>query len=565
MRSDGSGANSPQPRDPWGPSTRPPSYGGQSQPTVPASNMPYGDTPMQRSPLASSGPNDLPTLQMAPPPPPNGGPPRRRNVPTFLRPPAVWFTGIAATGMIFILVMVLAAPATPTPGAAVARATATWTPMPIPTAMPTDTATPMPVFVLPTFSDWRAAYIAADGKVHITSQDGQTDLTGPTLALNTADTTNSTVSPAFADTYQSYTSMSISPNGQYLAFIDQPVQPSGAGIAPPEGDLVIMPLVANAGWNTMRIPGPVTHIGGWSPDGKTLAYSGSLVSGGGLYTVAVPNGQPQRIPDTDGANTESAVSSAHILGWINACQLALVVSTQSFQFPQMVPGATAPAVCGTPVAGMVAPPAAQAGLAGGAAMHDGPMLAAPAAAPRSGHDTVSLAVVNVHTGEAYTIAALKQGGQEALSPDGKQVVAQNSCVGVCPDSPLVTEVISTATGATHALPTSDAAIAPTAAFVWNPQADAFAATVNTNPHTAGAYLWQVSLVDAQHDVAQAVRASAFAVGWSPDGQALVVADGSGLGSKGAKLWLVAPGSGKAPIALPQPSVAFIGFVRTSAG
>jgi hypothetical protein len=73
----------------------------------------------------------------------------------------------------------------------------------------------------------------------------------------------------------------------------------------------------------------------------------------------------------------------------------------------------------------------------------------------------------------------------------------------------------------------------------------------------------VSLVDAQQDHARALQSGAVAVAWSQDGQALALSDISGYmsGASGNKVWLVTPSSG-ASITLPEPVVAFIGFVRT---
>ena len=56
----------------------------------------------------------------------------------------------------------------------------------IPTASPTPTATPEPTALPPgvfqAFGDWRLAYLGVEGKLHIISLDGKTDLTGPVLS-----------------------------------------------------------------------------------------------------------------------------------------------------------------------------------------------------------------------------------------------------------------------------------------------------------------------------------------------------------------------------------------------
>lgn len=542
MRGDQDGPYPPQMRDPWGTDARPPSYLAQSRPAGPTPGPAYGELPTERMVAA------VPTA---------GRPIRGRNVPAFLRPPTVWFTGIAGAGLVFILVMVLASLPAPTPRITTteAAATATATSIPSPTAQPTATVQPLPVFSLPAFHDWRAAYLAADGKVHVSSLDGQSDIVGPAVALNTADTTNSTVTPGFVDTYQSHTSMSVSPNGQYLAYIDEPPRPSGAGIAPPTGDLILISLTANAGWRSIRIPSSVSHIGGWSPDSQTIAYSTTSATGAaGIYTLSLSNESPRPIP---GQDTNGVLASSHILGWIDASHLALEVSSQNGYTPPPLPGATPPPG-GTP-SGMLPQPVAHSAPAASGREHG----AAPLNQTSAGPPAALLATVDINTGTAYTIARLRQGAQVALSPDGTQVVAQNNCVGVCADAPLVTEVIDTRTGSVRKLPTSDAAINPTANFIWNPHADTFAATVE--PSAQAPANWKVSLVDAQHDSVQTMRTGAFAIGWSPDGGTLVVGDAAGLGrsSSSTKVWLVATITGSAAVPLPQPVVAFIGFVRTS--
>jgi hypothetical protein len=179
----------------------------------------------------------------------------------------------------------------------------------------------------------------------------------------------------------------------------------------------------------------------------------------------------------------------------------------------------------------------------------------------------ALVTVDITNGATYTIATIPPGTLVALSPDGTEVVAQYTCGQGCAAQGLPTEVIDMRTGAVHALPTSDKLIAGSSAFTWNPQDTAFAATLATGSSGPTPPQWHIALVDVQHDSATTLRASSFAIGWAPDGSTLLVGDAAILNNGGAsggdKVWFVTPGSGGSPVALPQPMVAFIGWVRTA--
>jgi hypothetical protein len=557
-------------REPWEADPRPPtSIPPDSQRAVPSIRPSYDDTPTQRyagQPGGSqqwtrAGLEDLPTQELVAIPllgrEPSGG----GRLPTFLRPPTVWFTGIAAGALIMVVVLVLLSLPAPARTTTPTKTAGTITVRP--TAEPTATAVVLPAFALPLFQDWRVAYLAADGVVHVTSLDGQTDLAGPALQLNLANTTNSTVAPGIGPTYQSYTSMTVSPNGQYLAYINQPPQQFEAGIAPPTGDLVLSRLAAhpgvNVGWTTLDIPGQVTDVGGWSPDSSAVAFSATGNNATGIYIETPPAGKPRLIP---GFENNGALANSHIVGWIDDSHLLLLVSGNGWALPPLPKAAPtsaptpSPTLGGTPAA-MMPLPVAQSD----APLRDRSALSAPISSPRSSNQPQFLATMDITTGIGYSIADVPAGSQLALSPDGTHVVVQNSCVVGCIASSLITELIDTHTGAVHSLPTSDAVIAPTGRFVWQPGANAFAATIATPPQQPNQ--WKVALVDAQHDAAHIVRAGAFAIGWSPDGQALVLGDAATIGYGGTKVWLVTPASAGASVTLPQPMVAFIGFVRTA--
>ncbi|HEY7781759.1 MAG TPA: hypothetical protein VIC85_16290 [Ktedonobacterales bacterium] len=499
------------------------------------------------------------------------GPPPGRRLPAFLRPPAVWFTGVAAVGCVVLAalaVLALLPPPTARTTTAVlppARATNTLLPQPQPMYTVSD---PLPTFALPTFHDWRAAYLAADGTVHISTLDGQTDLAGPALPLNTADTTNSAVANANAPTAQSITSLAVSPNGHELAYVEQAPQPGGTGVAPPSGDLDLEPLGANAAWMPMRVYGQVMNLGGWSPDSSTLAISAVLGNASNIYLLnpTVPDQSglighaiEPGVTVFPGFASNGALQSAHVLGWIDNTHLLLMIDLSTgFSFPPLGTASVAPAVAAA--SGAMGGERLGAGAPGLGPRALGAPLVGPLSPPRSSNAPQTLATVNITTGAGFTIATIPAGSVAALSPDGTQVVVQNSCVVSCIAGTLTTEVVDTHTGAVHSLPQSDKAIAPSAAFVWNPTGPSFAATVATNQQTPAD--WKVAVVDTQTDSATTVRSGAFIIGWSPDGQTLLEGDATGVGSTATKAWLVAPGASATPVLLRQRIVAFIGWVRT---
>lgn len=138
---------------------------------------------------------------------------------------------------------------------------------------------------LPPFSDWRAAYLDGDGRVHAVTLDGKTDVMGPLLSGLT--------SPSLG-----FWSAGISPNGRFVAY------------APPS-----LRVVDLTGQHTN-----IVHVGGlayamfWSFDSSQLA----LDEGDGMLAIFnTPNGMTnviQNIPP-------KTVST--LLGWIDSTHLAV--------------------------------------------------------------------------------------------------------------------------------------------------------------------------------------------------------------------------------------------------
>ncbi|HET9111313.1 MAG TPA: hypothetical protein VFN78_10850 [Ktedonobacterales bacterium] len=139
--------------------------------------------------------------------------------------------------------------------------------------------------VLPHFSDWRAAYLAPDGRAHVVSLDGKTDLTGPLLP----DLTSFGMNAANA---------SVGPDGKTLAY------------AAPTLDVV--DLTGQTSPYSPQVQGAFNDIM-WSPDQSKL-YS---YSGGGQYSyLTLSTGQMTNVAPGQGIVGE--------VGWIDNTHLAAV-------------------------------------------------------------------------------------------------------------------------------------------------------------------------------------------------------------------------------------------------
>jgi hypothetical protein len=249
-----------------------------------------------------------------------------------------------------------------------------------------------------------------------------------------------------------------------------------------------------------------------------------------------------------------ALQSAHVLGWIDNTHLLLMIDLSTgFAFPPLESASVAPS---TAAGAPAIPPLAAAAPRG--ASTDRHALTAPFTPPHSSNQPETIATVDITTGGGYTIATLPAGSLAALSPDGTQVIVQNSCVSACIAAALTTEIIDTRTGAVHSLPQIDKVIAPSVAFVWDPLGDYVAATTGGAPSDHPT----VYVADIQHDSA-GPSTPGFVIGWSPDGRSLLVGDAAAIGGTATKARFTMPGTNGNPVALPQAMVAFIGWVRTA--
>ena len=477
----------------------------------------------------------------------------KKPLPEFLRPPLVYYTGGAALcGLMALTFILLSLPLLWTRGTSTGRATATHTVA----ASPTATAVPVPVFNLPIFSDWRAAYIAADGKVHVTALDGSGDITGPAMSVNASDTASA------ISTYQSGSvavqAVTISPDGHTLAYINQPPQPAGAGIAPPTGPIEIVSLTGSA--SAQALDGQASDVF-WSHDGSQLAFDGQVGNQPGIFIVDMASRHVILVPHTD----NQYLPSKHVIGWIDSNHLAVQTFQGGYAFPPLpTPTATA-ALSPTPSGAATASPTghtASPPIAALSAAH-GDLLA-----DRLSSESNAIITLNVQTGAAYLLMnSAYQSALWSLSPDGKTLL-ESWPPSVCAPDPCGSQdqggaaLIDTSTGQRQVLPNSTSLVPSTGTFVWNHDSLTVAQSIPDEPSQPGS--WLINIIDLEQVSAITLRTNAFALGWSPDGRRIVVADSTTLGDGKAPAWAISAASpSSTPTRLAGQMTVFLGFVKTA--
>jgi Tol biopolymer transport system component len=145
--------------------------------------------------------------------------------------------------------------------------------------------TSTPAGALPHFSDWRAVYMGPDGRAHIVTFDGKTDLAGPAL-------------PDLTSYGLNVTGAGVGPDGKLLAY--------GADY------LNLVDLTGQTPPRSVSVYGGVNDLI-WSPDGSKLY---SYVGGGQFSYVSVPSGQATNVTPGSGIAGE--------VGWIDNTHLAAV-------------------------------------------------------------------------------------------------------------------------------------------------------------------------------------------------------------------------------------------------
>lgn len=165
----------------------------------------------------------------------------------------------------------------------------------IPT-LPATTRTPMtehPSVSLPTFTDWRIAYLASDTRLHVVAPDGTRSVVGPRLE-------------GFATNGLTLVSPKVSPDGHLLAY-------EGAA------GMTVVDLTGR------QATGGVPKISGiydlaWSPDGGRLALGDGT---GGMGILRLSDATYTPIPEARAQGAEV------MLGWLDNSHLAVTASHAS--------------------------------------------------------------------------------------------------------------------------------------------------------------------------------------------------------------------------------------------
>jgi Tol biopolymer transport system component len=98
--------------------------------------------------------------------------------------------------------------------------------------------------------------------------------------------------------------------------------------------------------------------------------------------------------------------------------------------------------------------------------------------------------------------------------------------------------------------------------LWSPDSLSVVQSIPSKPTYPDG--WLVNIINLKQASVVTIRTRAFALGWSPDGKNLIVADASTLSDGKAQSWAVSPTStGSPPITLPGQLTEFLGFVKTA--
>lgn len=166
---------------------------------------------------------------------------------------------------------------------------------PTPTmAAPTDTPTPQaPRF--PKFTDWRVAYIGADGRLHLVSLDGKTDLAGADLSLS--DSPN-----------MSIFTPGTSPDGVHLAVTDMRTVDYIDVAADTVTSIAVPPKKFGIERGVL-----------WSPGGRAIAASDAPV---GVGIIQLPSGASALMPPSAAIPIGPHEVGA-VYGWLDATHVAI--------------------------------------------------------------------------------------------------------------------------------------------------------------------------------------------------------------------------------------------------
>jgi hypothetical protein len=383
----------------------------------------------------------------------------------------------------------------------------------------------------PPTSGWDAAYLGADGHLHLATPDGAHDAAGPVLP----DTRFITYP------FIGWTDAVASPGGRFVAYAQGSDPNSGSAVA----------IVAVATGKIITVPTPCTNLY-WSPDGTRLAADSSTNSTAGnrMGVVGIIDVASGKVTNLSGMYQGQPAQVYRAIGWIDGAHLAVLSSVPG-------PAARAP----SDATGQVR------------------------ARPLSSFTNLTLAALDVASGALRPVRALTTDADPFppnvyLAPDGKEALFASSTF-----QPTA-QVIDIATGAVRPLPHVTAAFAGKFVFLggidfeganwanfmaWRPGGHTLALSLaafglgveGTTHQDSGVWL-----VDLDGDTARRLTANSYPLAWLPNGRTLLTSGlppesvGYGGRSVGPTLTAVDAAAPTAPgVVLSHQMAVFFGLVR----
>jgi hypothetical protein len=192
-------------------------------------------------------------------------------------------SGILMFALLLLIVLAGCDTITQAPAATVAR----------PTAPPTG--------VLPAFSDWRLAYLGQDGRVHVVTQDGKTDLAGPKLTTSASATL--------------WGQAVIAPNGRAFAY------PPDSRVSGYPGAIIDLGAGAASSQGNQNLQQSLGFY--WSPDSTRVAFivHDSSTAHNSWEMIALNSTTPTVIPAA-----QDMVNTGALIGWIDNTHLAVSIA-----------------------------------------------------------------------------------------------------------------------------------------------------------------------------------------------------------------------------------------------
>ncbi|MGZ6364251.1 MAG: hypothetical protein ACXWP0_21445 [Ktedonobacterales bacterium] len=383
---------------------------------------------------------------------------------------------------------------------------------------------------LPKFSDYRAAYLDFEGRLHFAAANGQL-VTGPTLP-NTGLLMRVPAAP--------YYDVDVSQDGHYLAYVEGDASVRDAATPLPDGyggPVAIVNLKSGA---ILSMPVVANDLS-WSPDNRLLAApdANTSTNHGDVNIIDATTGLVHQLR----ASFEGRQALIPLVaGWIDSAHIAVF-----YQQSESGPVATPSAATASQSTGLV---------------------------------QQSLGSLDIHSGAITYLADLPDPSDVFLSPDGREVLLAPNF------STSMAHVVDTRTGQTRELPHISDAFAGKFADLgaggnwalhsaWQPGTGhvlALSLSVGSSYARQDANVW---LLDLDNDKATQVPGKAYPLAWSPESpQELLLCDlphadatgeyplgGAGVGPTLYTIQLTSPGTTSPP--LTASMAVFLGLVRTA--